>query len=212
MAAHLRNLKNPALTATRIAILVAAAWMLAWIGARLLVVTVKLEHADAVVVLSGSSTYVERTRWAAQVFKEGRTPRIIVTNDGLQGGYSIEQDRNPFFVERAVAELKNAGVPPDRIEILPVARENTHQEAMLLRDYSVQHNLRTLAIVTSAYHSRRALWTFEQAFRGSGISLGIEGPPPGRQTPKPSVWWLYALGWKLVPGEYLKLVFYHLRY
>jgi uncharacterized SAM-binding protein YcdF (DUF218 family) len=212
MAGHLRKLKNSACIVLRIAILVVATWMLAWIAARLLVVKVKLEHADAVVVLSGSSTYLERTRWAAQVFNEGRTPRIIVTNDGLQGRYSIEQDRNPFFVELAVAELKKAGVPPDRIEVLTTARENTHQEAMLLRDYSVQHDLRALAIVTSAYHSRRALWTFEQAFRGSGISLGVEGPPPGLQTPKPSVWWLYALGWKLVPGEYLKLVFYHLRY
>src|SRR5882672_3882740 len=129
MTSQRRIVKSQRFTMLRLTILtVAALMLLAWIGARLLVVSVKLEHADAVVVLSGSSTYLERTRWAAKVFNEGRTPRIIVTNDGLQGGYSVEQDRNPFFVELAVAELKNAGVPHERIEVLAAPRENTHEE------------------------------------------------------------------------------------
>jgi hypothetical protein len=32
------------------------------------------------------------------------------------------------------------------------------------------------------------------------------------QSPRAFVWWLYPLGWRLVPGEYAKLIYYRLRY
>jgi hypothetical protein len=40
--------------------------LFAWCGARLLIVKAAMPAADAIVVLSGSSTYVERAGWAAQ--------------------------------------------------------------------------------------------------------------------------------------------------
>lgn len=186
--------------------------LVSWIAARALIVNVRLERADALVVLSGSSTYIERARWAAMIFKQGRAPRIILTNDELQSGYSLAQDRNPFFVELAVEELRRAGVPADKIQVIPTPAGNTHDEATLLRDYSMQQDLRALLIVTSPYHTRRALRTFERAFRGSSTRIGVESPPPGLQSPSPARWWLHPLGWKLVPGEYFKLIYYAWRY
>lgn len=189
------------------------AWLpFSWLAARALIVTRRLDHADAIVVLSGSATYVERAQWAARLYNEGRAPRIILTSDGLRGGYSRQLDRNPLFVELAAAELQRAGVPADKIEVITRIGKNTYDEATFLRDYSTRHNLRSLLIVTSAYHSRRAFWVFEQVFQGTEITLGIEGPTPGIQTPRPATWWLHKLGWKLVPGEYLKLVYYVWRY
>ncbi|MEK6283786.1 MAG: YdcF family protein [Acidobacteriota bacterium] len=188
-------------------------WLpISWIAASALVVNVRLERADAVVVLSGSSTYIERARWAALIFNQGRAPKIILTNDKLQSGYSLSQDRNPFFVELAVDELRRSGVPADRIEVIPTPARNTHDEAILLRDYSTQHDLQALSIVTSPYHTRRASRTFGRAFQGTSTRLGVESPPPGLQSPLPATWWLHPLGWKLVPGEYLKLIYYAWRY
>jgi len=40
-------------------------------------------------------------------------------------------------------------------------------------------------IVTSAYHSRRALWTFQRVFSDSGVKLGLDPVPTGQQTPGP---------------------------
>lgn len=197
----------------RIAVVFLVAWSpVAWLAARALIVNERLEHADAVVVLSGSSTYIERARWAAMIFNQGRAPKIVLTNDKLQSGYSLVQDRNPFFVELAVEELRRAGVPADKIEVIPTPAGNTHDEANLLRDYSMEHDLRALLIVTSPYHTRRALRTFERAFRGRSTRIGVESPPPGLQSPSPARWWLHPLGWKLVPGEYLKLIYYAWRY
>lgn len=199
--------------AIRVVVVLIIVWLpFSWLAAKALIVTSRLEHTDAAVVLSGSSTYVERAQWAARLYNEGRVQKIILTNDGLLGGYSHELDRNLFLVELAKAELQRAGVPADRIEVITKLGNTTYDEATFLRDYSTRHQLRSLLIVTSAYHTRRALWVFARVFRGTEITLGVEGPPPGIQTPGPATWWLHTLGWKLVPGEYLKLVLYRFRY
>jgi len=190
-----------------------AAWsFVAWIAAKALIVSAELPRADAIVVLAGSSAYVERTRLAAKLFHEERAPRIILSNDTEQSGWSNELQRNPYFVERAVEELTRAGVPESDIEILPGAISTTYDEASLLRVYAKTHDLRSILVVTSAYHSRRALWTFRKVFNGTGIDIGLTAVAPGEQTPSPATWWFHWGGWRSVAGEYPKLVYYWLRY
>jgi uncharacterized SAM-binding protein YcdF (DUF218 family) len=191
---------------------IAAGFLVAWSAAKCLIVAVDLAHADALVVLAGSSTYLERTRYAAQLFNEGRAPRILLTNDNRQGGWSAEEERNPFFVERATKELELRGVPADKIQIVPGTVSTTHEEALRIREYAESERLRSIVVVTSAYQSRRALWTMRQAFSGSGIDVGLKPVEPGDQSPSPAIWWYYRLGWKMVPGEYAKILYYHLRY
>lgn len=185
-------------------------FVVAWAAARLLIVHAELPRADALVVLSGSSRYVERTRWAAQLWLAGRAPKILVTNDNLRGGWSSVEQRNPFFVERAVAELTRAGVPSDSVEVLSESVAGTHDEAVLLRRYAEKHQLSSLIIVTSAYHSRRALWTMNKSFADSSVKIGLESPQ--ELSSPPATWWLHASGWKAVPVEYAKLLYYYLRF
>lgn len=196
-----------------LAVALLAAWpLLAWPAARALMVSAELADSDALVVLSGSSTYIERTEWAAQLFKEGRAPKIILTNDGQRSGWSQEQQRNPFFVERAVESLQRARVPPERIEVLPQPVSSTYEEGLLLREYATRHGLGSLLVVTSAYHSRRARWTFAHVFRDSPTQVRVAFVAPGQQTPTPASWWLRAAGWKMVALEYPKLAYYWLRF
>ncbi len=193
------------------------AWpLLAWGAARVLVVRPEtIARADALVVLSGSADYVERARWAAQLFHEGRAPKIILTNDNQHGGWSSREQRNPFFVERAAIELQRAGVPADLIEILPQPISSTHDEAVLLREYADAHKLPSLLVVTSAYHSRRAWWTLRRVFDKSSTRIGID-PVAIAQQPKqslsPLTWWWTLRGWHSIALEYPKLVYYFVRY
>lgn len=197
----------------RVTLLLLAAWsFLAWAAARALIVRAELSHADALVVLSGSADYVERTRWAARLFGEERAPEIILTNDNRQGGWSSAQRRNPFFIERAAEEMQCAGVPPAKIQMLLQPVSSTYEEALLLRGYAGTHGLRSILVVTSAYHSRRALWTLRRVFAGSGIEVGLDAPPPGQQTPSTATWWWHPRGWNMVAGEYSKLIYYWLQY
>lgn len=186
--------------------------LLAWTAARGLISRSDLARADAILVLAGSSTYVERTSRAAQLFHEGRAQKIILTNDNLQSGWSAERERNPLFVERAADELKRRGVPAEKIEVVPGPVRSTYDEAVRVRHYAAEHGLRSILVVTSAYQSRRALWTFRRVFQESGVLIGMDPVAPGEQTPRPVIWWAHRLGWELVPGEYLKMIYYRLRY
>lgn len=189
-----------------------AGTLIARVAAEGLIVRSDLAHADALVVLGGSSTYLERTHHAAQLFNEGRAPKIILTNDNLKSGWSAEEERNPLFVERAAQELKRLGVPSEKIEVVPGPVVSTHDEAVRLRQYALERGLRSILVVTSAYQSRRALWTFRRVFQGSNIVVGLDPVAPGEQAPTSATWWRHRLGWELVPGEYGKMIYYWIHY
>jgi len=197
----------------RVALVVVIVWpFAAWAAARSLVVSEPLERADAAVVLAGASSYRERTREAARVFREGRAGVVVLTNDNLASGWSSAEQRNPLFVERAAEELKRAGVPAGRIEIVwrPVA--STYGEALAVREHAAARGHRSLVVVTSGYHTRRALWTFRRAFAGTGVAVGVVPAEPGRETPRAHLWWLTPRGWDWIAGEYAKLVYYRVSY
>lgn len=199
----------------RIAVAVIALALLpvfAWVLARSLVVRVPVSKADAIVVMSGSATFRERARHAAALFNEGRAPRIVLTNDYLKSSWSQEEQRNPYYYERSRDELRRAGVPDDKIAVIMVPITGTYDEVVLLKQYSDANHLSSLLVVTSAYHSRRVLWTFRHVFQGTGKLIGIDPAEPGVETPAVATWWLHRLGWEMVPKEYVKLLGYWIRY
>jgi uncharacterized SAM-binding protein YcdF (DUF218 family) len=192
-------------------LLLAVLWLLAWIGARWLIVGVPLDHVDAIVVLSGSSTILERAQHAAGLYSSQRSQKIILTNDNKQASWLSAEQRNPYYFEIAVDELRRLGVPQRSIEVIGPPVNSTWDEAIVMREYSKTHNLSSILIVTSSYHSRRALWTFRTVLGDSTTEVGLDPVKTGIQTPPPATWWLHRIGWKLVLGEYLKLIYYRLR-
>jgi uncharacterized SAM-binding protein YcdF (DUF218 family) len=183
-----------------------------WAAARILIVNVGFQRADAAFVLSGAPVYFERVAYAARLFAERRAASILLTDDGVRGSWSRTLQRNPLYYERAVLRLTQAGVPPASIEILEGPIASTHDEAVLLRQYAETHALRSVIVVTSQYHTRRALWTIRQALKGTRVEVGIEPADAGPNTPPPATWWLHISGWRAVGGEYVKLPYYWLRY
>lgn len=186
--------------------------LVAWAAARFLITEAPLEKADAIVVLSGSASYRERSREAAKLLLDGRSQRILITNDNMRGPWSSAEQRNPFFNERALQEVKDAGVPAEAVELLIEPVDGTHEEAELVRRYAVEHGLHSILIVTSAYHSRRALWTFSRVFQGTGVQVGLVPVSLGTDAPPALTWWLSVRGWKWVPVEYVKLIYYVIKY
>lgn len=185
--------------------------VVAWGLAQALIVRTPLPTADAIVVLSGSGAYKERTQLAAKLYRD-RPTRLILTNDNQRGSWSSAEQRNPFYYERAIDELCALGVPKERIEVVPQAVSSTYEEAQVLHDYTKAQGLHNVLVVTSAYHSRRALWTLRQVFKDDKIEIGLEPVPTGFQTPSSRTWWLYPRGWQMVLGEYFKIVHYRFQY
>ncbi|HEY0462290.1 MAG TPA: YdcF family protein [Pyrinomonadaceae bacterium] len=182
--------------------------------AKNLIIEKPLEKADAIVVLAGAHTYVERTQKAAELFRTGAAPKIYLTDDGEQAGWSSAEQRNPLFVELARNSLIANGVAAENIEILEPQVSGTIYEARRLSEKVKSADLKSILIVTSAYHTRRALSTFERVFAENNqpVELGIAAPPVGIQTPRLAVWWLSRFGWQIVAGEYVKSIGYWVYY
>ena len=173
-----------------------------------------LEKADAILVLSGSAEYVDRTNEAAKAFKAGVAPKVLLTNDGRQGGWVESEKRNPYFVERAYSELVRHGVPGEAIEVLPLSVQGTIGEADLVVPIAVERKMTSILLVTSEYHTRRALWTFERvAQKNNGpLVIGVRSPPEGYRYPNRLNWWMSIYGWRSVGVEYVKFGYYWLFY
>lgn len=188
-------------------------WILLAPGlASVLIVEKPLKKADAIFVLAGSAAYVERNQKAAALYKEGIAPKIFLTNDGMTGGWNKKEQRNQYFVERALSELISQGVSENNIEILPGKVDGTEDEARLFIETVREKNLKSVLLVTSAYHSRRTLWTFENFAQKNELSIeiGIESPP--EQQTAASTWWLSESGWTSVGLEFVKIGYYRLIY
>ena len=193
----------------RVSVLVLLSWpFIAWAAAKFLIVTAPIEHADAIVLLSGSSSYKERAHRAAELFDAGQASRIVLTNDGQRGSWSNELQRNPFYYESTLAELTRLGVPHEKVDILMEPVSSTYEEALLVRNHIKKQQIRTILVVTSAYHSRRSLWTYRRLLENNGVRIGLEVARIGWQTPPQWTWWLRFRGWRIVPAEYFKLIYY----
>lgn len=186
--------------------------LLAWLGADLLIVESEIVSADAIVVFSGSSTYIERSDWAAKLYREGRAPVIVLTDDKLSSGWNRTEERNPFFYELATKELQKRGVQAERIQVVTEPALGTYYESLNICEYATAHKFKKLLIVTSAYHSRRAFWSMRRACERSQIEIGVSAPAPGWQTPSPWTWWMRRWGWRMVAGEYPKMAYYWWQY
>jgi uncharacterized SAM-binding protein YcdF (DUF218 family) len=176
--------------------------------ANYLVVQKPLERADAIVILSGSAEYIERTREAAEIFTKEISSKIILTDDGLSGGWNNELNRNPSWAERARWELIALGVREDAVEVLPTIVQGTNEEAELIVKTAAKRGIKSVMLVTSAYHSRRTIWSFEKAAERKNLTLTIGVlSPPGKPNP---FWWLSVNGWTTIGLEWMKTVYYRI--
>lgn len=186
--------------------------VVAWLAAKFLIVRNELPAADAIIVLSGPGTYIERTEWAAKLYRERRAPLVIVSNEGLLSGWSASDDRNLYFHELAERRLQQYGVAARDIRVVSDTGAGTFDESLRLCEFASAQKLNRILVVTSAYHSRRALWSMGRACAGKQVQIGMDSPPPGWQTPAPASWWFHKSGWHLVAAEYVKIIYYRWNY
>jgi uncharacterized SAM-binding protein YcdF (DUF218 family) len=135
---------------------------------RWLVVSVPMEKADALIVLGGEP--LARPTEAARLYKAGVAPRVFVTGRGDAG------------TNRRI--LLESGVPADRI-VVESRSITTQSNASLLKPMLEAAKVRSALIVTSPFHTRRALATFRKVipditFGVTDASIGWWSRPEGR--------------------------------
>src|SRR5205823_5414122 len=132
---------------------VGAAALLA--AGRMLVVADPLPpRADAIVILGGSIP--DRTLAAADLYRAGLAPRVVVTREVARTGQAALDARGvrlPEDDELTVMALRGLGVPSRAIVVLRRRGISTDSEARTIARWACTHRLRRVVVVTSRAHS-----------------------------------------------------------
>jgi uncharacterized SAM-binding protein YcdF (DUF218 family) len=180
----------------RLVILAAALAVFARYAGRILVVE-HLQKADAMVVLEGETD--RRPALALQLLKEGYAPRVL-----------IDVPRDARVYQRTYTQLAEDYVhnlPPETAAAVSVCQVNafsTMGEADQVGRCLEASSARSMLLVTSQYHTRRALSIFRHRFpdRQIGIAGAVEPAEFGAE------WWRHRQWAKVTLAEWTRLVWW----
>jgi uncharacterized SAM-binding protein YcdF (DUF218 family) len=161
-----------------------------------------LNHADAILVLSGSMPY--RAEEAAKVYREGYGPEVWLTNpqspQSVLASMGIQYKTDEEY-EKEV--LIHSGVPESAIHLLPREISDTEQEIQGARDEMRKEGKSTVLIVTSPQHTRRVSTLWHKLVGASPKAI-IHGAP---EDPfNADRWWRNTSDSLAVVREYLGLL------
>ncbi len=180
------------------AVLIGVVWILRVAG-HALIVTVPVTAPDAIISL-GSHEW-ERLPIASRLaLLEPHTLLLLTVPPSIN-------EKNCYQCRDRVEQLRRAGVPPDRIRELPLVHGSTYGEAEAVATFAASNTVRRLLIVTSPYHTRRALATFRHVLQGRNVEVGIV-PATLLAPARPDRWWVAGYDRWYVTHEWAGLVYY----
>ena len=123
-------------------------------------------------------------------------------NTVLQHEYGIGIPINFDITHDALLDL---GVQHDHIILLPWGTSSTRDEALAVRTYLENHNdIRSVILVTSASHSRRAFMIFRREFRKLDYDVQLISRPSRYSSFQARGWYRDRGSIKAVFNEYIK--------
>ncbi len=173
-----------------------------------LVVADELHPADVIFLLNGD--FNTRPFLAAELYEQGLAPRIVIAR--VEPSPAELLGLIPNETDISVRILERLGLPPEAITVLPVpgGATSTYDEASVLHDYVAENGIERVILVTSAFHTRRAGWIFSRALEGLDVALEVAAAPnPDYDATN---WWQSEAGLINVNNEYVKLVYYLVKY
>jgi uncharacterized SAM-binding protein YcdF (DUF218 family) len=150
------------------------------------------QSADFLVILGGNNS---RARTAADLYKQGFAPRVIVS------GCSP-------FIEQQSTFLEEEGIPPDAILVNDHAQNTWHEAQQVLALLQTEGATSAL-IITDRSHTRRARATYAHLSGDLAIDLTFVASSDAISSEN---WWQSEPSRRDVLIEYPKLVYYLFRY
>lgn len=178
---------------------------------RYLVLAHPPQKSDLIVCLAGGN--IERGIATADAYKDGLAPWIFIAREELPDSYEILMERGisyPKSVDLLVMLLKGLGVPESAVLISDSQAKSTLDEAQLVRKEVERRGFKSIIILTSPTHTRRAWLTYKKVFEDSDVR--ILALPSKYSKFRPEDWWKERRYVREVIIEYQKLIFYVLKY
>ncbi len=149
--------------------------------------------ADMIVVLAGDPSG-NRIIKAAELIRDGYAPKALVSGPDNQYGCTEDQ--------YAVAFAQRKGFPRSWFIGLPNHGRSTQQEADIIVPELRKRHVRSIDLVTSDTHTRRAGKAYRK--RLGDIQLYVVAAPEAEFTP--SQWWKQREGRKAIFFEWIKTI------
>jgi|SRR5215469_10802332 len=153
------------------------------------------QHADVIVVLAGEAN--TRPARGVELLSQGYAPRMMLdvpADAVIFGQTTLDMARS--YVQQLPER--------DAISICAITGLSTKAESYDVEKCLANSGVRSILVVTSDYHTRRARSTFQHAFRGQRISVAAATNPIefGR------AWWQHRQWAKFNFDEWLRLVWW----
>jgi uncharacterized SAM-binding protein YcdF (DUF218 family) len=166
-----------------------------------------LARADVIVILAG--TTAERPLEAADLYREGHAPLVMLTHGLVEPAVRMLRERGialPTEADMNRQVLERSGVPADAILLLPQLHDNTAQEGETLRQMAAERGWRRVIVVSSKYHLRRAGFALRRELGANGVEVVMRG---SRYDPSnPDRWWESRHDWRWMLSELPKFAAY----
>lgn len=154
------------------------------------------QEADAIVAVSGGDT-AARTKEAIALYKNGWAPKLIFSG-------AAQDKSGPSNAEAMRRIARDAGVPDENI-ITEEQGETTKQNAVKTQSIFEANGIKSVILVTSAYHQRRA----GLEFKARSGDVTVRNHPVPRDEQWSAFWWMTPIGWYLAVGEFMKIIAFY---
>ena len=135
-------------------------------------------HADALLLLGDDNFYADRATHAAELIRHGVAPLVVASGRRLRPSAGVVELQEHDLIER--------GVPKDKLIRFPHDADSTLEEAGALARLCSERHFRSVIVVTSNYHARRARYIFKKVFPPA-IAVSVAGAHDGDFDPEH--WW-----------------------
>lgn len=154
------------------------------------------QAVDAIIAISGGDTSA-RVEGAVELYNNGWAKTLIFSG-------AAQDKSGPSNAAVMKAQAVSAGVPTSNI-LTDEYSETTQQNAENSQTMFTQHNIKTIILVTSGYHQRRASLEFNKRAN----DMVILNYPVLSDKDWSFWWWATPRGWWLAISEIVKIgVFY----
>jgi uncharacterized SAM-binding protein YcdF (DUF218 family) len=155
------------------------------------------QSVDAIVAISGGDTEA-RTAEAIDLYKRDWAPLLVFSG-------AAADKSGPSNAEAMKRQAIAEGIPADKI-LIDETSETTKQNASNSIALFDQYRIRSVILVTSAYHQRRAGLEFGHR---AGMAIKIINHPVMADKQWGPLWWTTPTGWYLTISEMIKIILFY---
>jgi uncharacterized SAM-binding protein YcdF (DUF218 family) len=167
-----------------------------------------LEKADAIIILAGDDTAGSRVSEAVSLWRGGWAPVLVVSEAPIAWGVTSADVARQQALALGIPMTQIIDVPGQSPAGRGLLLDSTLSESRLLLAECRKRNFKTVIVVTSNFHTRRAKRIFDRLFRDAGIRVLIH--PSVDTSFRVDHWWTRRADARMWWLEMQKLVFSYL--